>query len=294
MESARTRREHEVWQACDDLWALNASLEALKGDHIRDQLVKLGFKKGSPNEIYKYRQTWRESRGISEKVLVEAGQQTDPISRAVSLVYEQMQQETLQKINAVESISQAQIETLQAQNQELVLACEASLQKYETLEGEHEALKAAHETLREAYLEEQAASRELTLKLEGSSFLLSELKETYALQIKALEKKLKDQAAELSEKLTQVKLECRFERDGRIKTESIAQRLEKQLETNWAKSEKLKADALSRDLKALGRALSLKIESTWRKANPKPKRSAKKALKNATDSNQNAQAVSRA
>ena len=98
MDTPRTRRENEVWQACDDLWALNANLEALKGDEIRDRLLKLGYKKGSPNEIYKYRQTWKESRGVSEKALIEAGQQTDPISRAVSLVYEQIQQETQQKI----------------------------------------------------------------------------------------------------------------------------------------------------------------------------------------------------
>ncbi len=286
MDTPKTRRENEVWQACDDLWALNASLEALKGDHIREQLVKLGFKKGSPNEIYKYRQTWRESRGISEKALVEAGQQTDPISRAVSLVYEQMQQETLQKINAVESNSQAQIETLKSQNQELVMTCEASLQKFETLEAEHEALKTAHETLREAYLEEQTHARELTLKLEGSSFLLSELKDTYANQIKALEKKLKEQAAELSEQLTQAKLECRFERDGRIKAESIAKRLEKQLETNFAKAEKIRTESLSRDLKTLGRTLSLKIESTWRKSKPKSKKRFKEITSSQPSENQ--------
>ncbi|MBL4818271.1 MAG: hypothetical protein JKY15_03435 [Deltaproteobacteria bacterium] len=51
MDAARTRREHEVWQACDDLWALNASLEALKGDHIREHLLKLGYKKAAQTKF---------------------------------------------------------------------------------------------------------------------------------------------------------------------------------------------------------------------------------------------------
>ena len=71
MNPPKTRRENEVWQACDDLWAVNNSTEALKGDRIRDQLVQLGYKKGSPNEIYKYRSSWKESRGISEKTLAK-------------------------------------------------------------------------------------------------------------------------------------------------------------------------------------------------------------------------------
>lgn len=64
MEQARTRREAEVWQVCDDLWAQKGEWGALTGDAIRDKLVQLGYKRGSPNEIYKYRHTWKLSRHI--------------------------------------------------------------------------------------------------------------------------------------------------------------------------------------------------------------------------------------
>jgi len=100
MDLPNTRRESEVWQACDDLWVKYATFSKLTGDAIRDQLVVLGYKKGSPNEIYKFRRTWKFSRGIFEE---DAATQTDevqndPISRAVFLVYEQMQTKTKEEL----------------------------------------------------------------------------------------------------------------------------------------------------------------------------------------------------
>jgi len=96
LSTPRTRRESEVWQACDDLWAHSAQTRNLTGDSIRDQLVKLGYKRGSPNEIYRYRSSWKESRGVIEQgeVAQEGALTSDPISRAVSLVYDQMRTQT--------------------------------------------------------------------------------------------------------------------------------------------------------------------------------------------------------
>lgn len=90
------RREQEVWQACDDLWALSGDISGITGDAIRERLVILGKSRGSPNEIYKYRKTWFKSRNISaDKEVVDEG---DPISRAVRLVHENLQNETDQKV----------------------------------------------------------------------------------------------------------------------------------------------------------------------------------------------------
>lgn len=96
LSTPRTRRESEVWQACDDLWAQTAQTRNLTGDNIRDQLLKLGYKRGSPNEIYRYRSSWKESRGVIEQgEAAEPGAMTsDPISRAVSMVYDQMRTQT--------------------------------------------------------------------------------------------------------------------------------------------------------------------------------------------------------
>lgn len=96
MEVAVRRREQEVWQACDDLWALSGDISGITGDAIRERLVILGKSRGSPNEIYKYRKTWFKSRNISaDKEVVDEG---DPISRAVRLVHENLQNETDQKV----------------------------------------------------------------------------------------------------------------------------------------------------------------------------------------------------
>jgi len=110
MEIATRRREQEVWQACDDLWALHGDLKTLTGDAIRDRLVTLGKSRGSPNEIYKYRRSWGESRGVS----AESGPQLirdedDPITRAVRLVHEKLQQETREEIESIHKEYEAKL-----------------------------------------------------------------------------------------------------------------------------------------------------------------------------------------
>jgi chromosome segregation ATPase len=101
LTTPKTRRESEVWQACDDLWAHSASPRHLTGDNIRDQLLKIGYKRGSPNEIYRYRNSWKESRGISEQGEAAEGdvKSSDPISRAVSMVYDQMRTQTSEALD---------------------------------------------------------------------------------------------------------------------------------------------------------------------------------------------------
>jgi Plasmid replication region DNA-binding N-term len=117
MDYPGTRRENEVWKACDDLWALHAAPNKITGDAIRDQLILLGYKKGSPNEIYKFRRSWKNSRGITS---LEIGTEpvespSDPISRAVSLVYEQIQNESQ---NHLEKMRQDFAENLKKSQQE--------------------------------------------------------------------------------------------------------------------------------------------------------------------------------
>lgn len=101
LSTPNTRREREVWQACDDLWAQSPSSRHLTGDNIRDRLVQLGYKRGSPNEIYRYRSSWKQSRGISDTQdeAETESRVSDPISRAVSLVYEQMRSQTSETID---------------------------------------------------------------------------------------------------------------------------------------------------------------------------------------------------
>lgn len=102
MEMATRRREQEVWQACDDLWALHGDFKNLTGDAIRERLLSLGKSRGSPNEIYKYRKSWSTSRGV---LYIETktinGDDDDPITRAVRLVHEKLQADTHEQINSL-------------------------------------------------------------------------------------------------------------------------------------------------------------------------------------------------
>lgn len=252
MDAPKTRRENEVWQACDDLWALNSNnLEAVKGDAIRDQLVKLGYKKGSPNEIYKYRASWKESRGISDKSLAQTIEVADPISRAVSLVYEQIQNEAQQKITVIQTESSGQIEILSKQNQDLILSCEALTQKHEALEQERNGLEISLELLRENLTQQAQDNTEFKIRLEGLELLLSELKGTYVAQIEKLEKQLKTQGYALSEEINQAKLDARKERELRIQADFDNKRLQKQGLLNTAKIQKHQEQFLKKEFQKL-------------------------------------------
>ncbi len=162
MDYPGTRRENEVWKACDDLWALHALPNKITGDAIRDQLIVLGYKKGSPNEMYKFRRSWKMSRGISD---VETGGEpadspSDPISRAVALVYEQIQSE-----------SQDHLEKM---HQDFADKLQKSHQEYSVLKEAHEKLQAHHQTLDSQFAAMRQQHGELRMQL-------SEEKNTHAL-----------------------------------------------------------------------------------------------------------------
>lgn len=264
MDAPKTRRENEVWQACDDLWALNTNLESLKGDAIRDQLIKLGYKKGSPNEIYKYRSTWKESRGISDKSLAETVEVADPISRAVSLVYQQIQNEAQQKITVLQNESDTQIESLTRQNQDLILSCETLLQKHQALEEEKKGLEISVELLREHLTEQQQENTRGKLRLEGLELLLSELKGTYVAQIDKLESRLKTQGYTFSEELNQVKLQARQEREN----------TQKQALASSAKAQQQLGTSLKKEFQKL----TVLVKKLRRKPKPKQKSKPKTVL----------------
>src|SRR5687768_14714668 len=104
MQAPHTRREAEVWQACEDLFASGLAFHQLTGETIQEKLLELGYKRGSPRETYRYRATWKEARGINAMIHphTNALALNDPISRAVSLVREEIQAEAEQKIRVIQ------------------------------------------------------------------------------------------------------------------------------------------------------------------------------------------------
>ena len=69
-KNPKTRREKEVWEACDELWEElreeGLSISKLTGEKIKTRLVDLGYSRGNQGQIYKYRNSWQVSRGIEE------------------------------------------------------------------------------------------------------------------------------------------------------------------------------------------------------------------------------------
>lgn len=129
MESSLRRREQEVWHACDDLWALYGDMKLLTGDAIRERLVSLGKSRGSPNEIYKYRKTWGQSRGLSLDASMPASSaESDPISRAVKMVHEKLQLEASEQIDRL----RAEYEKTLAQKDEQIAHEKQALERVMT------------------------------------------------------------------------------------------------------------------------------------------------------------------
>lgn len=62
-----TRKEREVWQACDALFESGIELERITINLIGNQLLGLGFKRGSDSAIHQHRLSWRSE--ISQKII---------------------------------------------------------------------------------------------------------------------------------------------------------------------------------------------------------------------------------
>jgi hypothetical protein len=150
MLQPKTRREMEIWSACDGLWAQSGILSAITGDAIREEVLRLGYKKGSPNEIYRYRKTWIDARQVaqlddeSETIAVP-----DPISRAVQMVHEQLKKESDEVLAALqaefdESKACAAVEIASLQAERLALQTECTNYK-----RTNESLECANEELRQ-------------------------------------------------------------------------------------------------------------------------------------------------
>ena len=118
MYEPKTRREKEVWEACDDLLAELNDVTKVTGQCIMDKLLYLGYKKGCNNDVYKYRRTWWQSRSIDErevKGIIKSEKKeelSDPISRAVALVRTEIQEEANQQIESAKIEHEEQLTKL--------------------------------------------------------------------------------------------------------------------------------------------------------------------------------------
>jgi len=233
MEQPKTRREKEVWQACNDLWTEWGDVAKITGDALADRLLDLGYKKGSPNERYKYRKTWREHRGIdSLTVQDDAKHAKAHIERIVSLVDEELRAKAQAEIEAARLELQDKLDTLLHDNQALQTQLSDTqadrknlLEQQRTLKQKYELTKKTlqEKTLAHLRLEERASvttqsfsdhKREsenrakeynLTINANAKTFSdrLNEIERQHRQAFNALQKKLNGGNATIRKSITQ-------------------------------------------------------------------------------------------
>jgi hypothetical protein len=245
MEIATRRREQEVWQACDDLWALSGDMAHMTGDAIRERLLSLGKSRGSPNEIYKYRKTWVQSRGVSSTQEIHG--ESDPISRAVRMVHENLQNESLEKIELLKAEHEQEIFKKDEEIKSYKSSIDSLMEEFRDLKNNLEQISLK---LKEKSLEHDSEveirkvlERDLSLQkvlreqeLKSKDLILQELKIAHGLEISKQAKLIEDLLAqkkllgqEYSENLTAQKINLHNQEILTKEQEKIALSLESEL-----------------------------------------------------------------
>lgn len=122
-----TRREREVWAACDHLFSSGITGSNITGEALQTCLGEMGYRKGSFNEIYRYRKTWEQSRNVDLRAplppLIKTEPLPDPLLQAVQQVRLILQKESADQIFQVkqetEQVATVLNDELQVARQEL-------------------------------------------------------------------------------------------------------------------------------------------------------------------------------
>lgn len=200
MQSSLRRREQEVWVALDELWSLHGDFSYLTGDAIKEHLVLQGKSKGSPNEIYKYRKTWAQSRKITINGYAERHEiVSDPINRAVLLVHEKLKEENQIELNKIKDQFKIELDNKAHEITLLKESISKLVNEYGLLEQREKTLIAdkaklteqlsAEIDIRKLSDQEVHISRSKLLEeKKAQEVLLKEIKENHAQQIMHLTK----------------------------------------------------------------------------------------------------------
>lgn len=125
-----SRKEREVWKACEALWESGLPVEAITGEKIAWQLLELGFKRGSNSDLYRYKKSWLLEK---QPVMQECVQQqpTDRISRAASALREEIIAELKEEQQTQRTELESKIDQLQqkqAEAEDTILSLQTQLQ----------------------------------------------------------------------------------------------------------------------------------------------------------------------
>jgi len=168
----RTRKEQEVWQACDDLLAIGKTVKEITGEAIAVRLRELKYKAGSTTQRYQYRDSWMAARGISrEDTITQASELSDPVARAAAVFKEGLERELKKEYESKYSEQQAALEDKQSEIEKLNIVI-TGLQNQLNKESE------AHNALQERYEVQSKGYQSLHEKNIGYQTKITELEKS--------------------------------------------------------------------------------------------------------------------
>jgi hypothetical protein len=172
-----TRKEREVWQACNALLDSGIEWEKITINLIGQQLLMLGFKRGSDSAIHQHRLSWRAE--MSHKLVqatcstVSVGSDhntedsiSDRITRAAGIFKDEIYTQVQDEVEQFKQDTQTQIHTLENTCAEQKQALEALHTKYDVLHTERDQLLDINTDLTLKLTDSENTVLKLTQKLE--------------------------------------------------------------------------------------------------------------------------------
>ena len=195
----KSRREREVWEACDELWEElqeeGLSISELTGERLKSKLVDLGYKRGNQGQIYQYRNSWQLSRGIEENddLMLEERNAflSEKVQKAVDLLFKEIQAEADAKITRSKDELEVKLkeysnkyDVIKKENEVLLNKLDEALQGLDAIKQTSTELssrlskeKHEHEITKEKLNNTEANYSQLKINSEKSERLLNERNE---------------------------------------------------------------------------------------------------------------------
>lgn len=161
----KTRREREVWEACNELWhemqLADEPITTLTGERLRNKLVELGYKRGAQNQLYQYRSSWLVANKLDDWQPEPDKEEllTERVTQIVSYVMKELRKE-----------SDAEIEKTQT-------ACDTQLAK---ATSDAEQIQHQHNALIEEHRQQQDIVHTLDQEKEQQKMLIAQLQKDLA------------------------------------------------------------------------------------------------------------------
>ena len=239
MDKPRTRKEQEVWQACDDLLAMGKAVKEITGEAIGVRLRELKYKAGSTTQRYQFRDSWMAARGLSREDVrsLEPNELTDPIARATAVYKEglerELQKEYEQKYQSLEALvaeRQAEADQWQAKCSELQIKLQDSQQQNDNVSQRYKIqsdnLQSIHEeniSLKSSVSEQEKQLTALQVMLEKREAQYLEEKKTLSSRFDAVLEEFKvnyqQQVSDLRESAEEQRHRLMLDND-QLKTEN--------------------------------------------------------------------------